>query len=276
MFKYRIISFPLLLALVGAMIFWKEGGIWIFSVIAPILMGLVTYEVCTMLKRIEIKTFAKTFSIVMVISSIILLLLIKGSISYEIIRYVFCSFVLCPLACIVPLLWVKDRKNYLQCIFNSVGITTLLAMLFFPLIIIFNSNSYSFLYLVIVTKMMDTGGYIAGVLSNKFMKNGNHKIYPSLSPKKSYEGTIGGIILSMLLAYIFYIVEISPFNLQMTLISGFILAIGSLAGDLTESAIKRSCDIKDSGSIIPGMGGIFDVLDSFIYNGVIFFVLIFR
>ena len=55
--------------------------------------------------------------------------------------------------------------------------------------------------------------------------------------------------------------------------AGILLAIGSLAGDLTESALKRACDVKDSGHIIPGMGGVFDVMDSFIYNGVIFWVL---
>ena len=53
-----------------------------------------------------------------------------------------------------------------------------------------------------------------------------------------------------------------------------ILALGSFFGDLTESALKRAADIKDSGSYIPGMGGIFDVLDSFIYNGWIFAALL--
>ena len=55
--------------------------------------------------------------------------------------------------------------------------------------------------------------------------------------------------------------------------AGVVLGIGSLAGDLTESALKRSAGVKDSGAIIPGMGGVFDVLDSFIYNGVLFIVL---
>ena len=57
------------------------------------------------------------------------------------------------------------------------------------------------------------------------------------------------------------------------LVAGIVLGIGSLAGDLTESALKRACGVKDSGALIPGMGGIFDVVDSFIYNGFLFFLL---
>ena len=57
-------------------------------------------------------------------------------------------------------------------------------------------------------------------------------------------------------------------------LSGILLAAGSMAGDLTESAFKRAAGIKDSANYIPGMGGVFDVLDSFIYNGWIFAVLL--
>ena len=64
----------------------------------------------------------------------------------------------------------------------------------------------------------------------------------------------------------------SPFSLNMTVVSSVVLSLGSFAGDLTESALKREADIKDSANWIPGMGGIFDVLDSFIYNGIIFLV----
>ena len=53
-----------------------------------------------------------------------------------------------------------------------------------------------------------------------------------------------------------------------------VLALGSFAGDLAESAVKRMCNIKDSGNWVPGMGGAFDVLDSFIFNGIIFYTLL--
>ena len=66
----------------------------------------------------------------------------------------------------------------------------------------------------------------------------------------------------------------SPFNTTVTIISSLVLSLGSFAGDLSESALKREADIKDSANWIPGRGGIFDVLDSFIYNGIIFLVFL--
>jgi len=57
------------------------------------------------------------------------------------------------------------------------------------------------------------------------------------------------------------------------IIAAVLLSLGSFFGDLTESAVKRLCNIKDSGSFVPGMGGAFDVLDSFIYNGMLFWPL---
>ena len=116
------------------------------------------------------------------------------------------------------------------------------------------------------------------------MKNGNHKICPSISPKKSWEGTVGGLLFSVGVSLIFWkIYAEAPFcrmpfqnlgtSIWWYITAGVVLGIGSLAGDLTESALKRSAGVKDSGVIIPGMGGVFDVLDSFIYNGALFIVL---
>ena len=138
------------------------------------------------------------------------------------------------------------------------------------------TGAMNFFFLVLVTKAMDTGGYIVGMLSGKWMPGGNHKIVPSISPKKSVEGTLGGILFSVGTALIFYVCGVAPAEtgLGWCLLSGVILAIGSFAGDLTESALKRTCGVKDSGHWIPGMGGIFDVLDSFIYNGILFSMLL--
>jgi phosphatidate cytidylyltransferase len=132
----------------------------------------------------------------------------------------------------------------------------------------------NFLFLVLVTKSMDTGGYIFGLLTNKYMPGGNHKIVPSISPKKSWEGFFGGIAFSVGVALLLWKCGWQPFTMGvwMTVISGVVLALGSFAGDLTESALKRAAGIKDSANWIPGMGGILDVLDSFIYNSPLFYL----
>jgi phosphatidate cytidylyltransferase len=125
-----------------------------------------------------------------------------------------------------------------------------------------------------VTKATDTGGYIVGTLTAK-LPGGNHKIAPNISPKKSWEGLAGGMILSLAVAWAFYYFgrNTCPVPLAWAMFAGVVLSLGSFFGDLTESAIKRLCGVKDSGSFVPGMGGAFDVLDSFIYNGLLFWPL---
>jgi phosphatidate cytidylyltransferase len=129
------------------------------------------------------------------------------------------------------------------------------------------------IFLCLVTKATDTGGYIVGTLTSK-LPGGNHKIAPKVSPKKSYEGLLGGLILSVAVSLLFY--RFAPeTGRNWYILAAVVLSFGSFFGDLTESAVKRLCDIKDSGSFVPGMGGAFDVLDSFIYNGLLFFPLYF-
>jgi phosphatidate cytidylyltransferase len=105
----------------------------------------------------------------------------------------------------------------------------------------------------------DTAAYVFGV------SFGKHRLFERISPKKSWEGFIGGFVLSMVAAII-----LSVFMKNIALIDWIVIAfivsvIGTL-GDLLESLIKRSLNIKDSGSILPGHGGILDRLDSLLFT----------
>ena len=112
-----------------------------------------------------------------------------------------------------------------------------------------------------------TGGYIFGMLSAKLLPGGNHKIAPQLSPKKSWEGFIGGVALSVAVSLLFH--HFNGGNISEYIIFALLLGVCSFFGDVTESGLKRVCGVKDSGNWIPGMGGAFDVLDSFIYVGIV-------
>jgi phosphatidate cytidylyltransferase len=113
----------------------------------------------------------------------------------------------------------------------------------------------------------DTGAYIAGILMGK------HKLFPRLSPKKSWEGVIGGTILTILVALLishYY----KPVDTLGMICAACLTALGATFGDLAESMLKRSVDIKDSGKLLPGHGGLLDRIDSLLFVGPIIYVFI--
>lgn len=120
----------------------------------------------------------------------------------------------------------------------------------------------------------DTCAYCVGMLTAKTI--GNHKAFPVLSPKKSIEGCIGGIVGSALLGMLFgQFVMGSEYG---TIMMGIICGIGSIiaqCGDLAASAIKRNYNIKDYGKCIPGHGGIIDRFDSIIFTAPCIYFLIY-
>lgn len=100
----------------------------------------------------------------------------------------------------------------------------------------------------------DSGAYFAG------RRFGRTKLFERVSPKKSWEGSVGGLVSSMLVALIlgYYFKDIAAY--QWLILSGIIVVAGTY-GDLVESLFKRSIDIKDSGSFLPGHGGFLDRFD---------------
>lgn len=120
-------------------------------------------------------------------------------------------------------------------------------------------NYRMILFIFILTWTFDTFAYIFGV------NFGKRKILPSISPKKSYEGFLGGLIFTLIASYIttlnLFEIEISK---AMT-ISVFIPFTATL-GDFTESYYKRQAGVKDSGNLIPGHGGILDRMDAFLFT----------
>ena len=120
----------------------------------------------------------------------------------------------------------------------------------------------------------DTCAYCVGMLTGKTI--GNHKAFPVLSPKKSIEGCIGGVVVAALLGMVFgHFVMGSDYG---TILMGIICGIGSViaqCGDLAASAIKRNYNIKDYGKCIPGHGGILDRFDSIIFTAPCIYFLIY-
>ncbi|MHB1276983.1 MAG: phosphatidate cytidylyltransferase [Bacteroidia bacterium] len=102
----------------------------------------------------------------------------------------------------------------------------------------------------------DTGAYLSG------RNLGKHALFPAVSPKKTWEGLIGGALLCLGAAYVLSLYSLSFSLLQWMIIGGLVAVFGTL-GDLVESMWKRQLGIKDSGSIMPGHGGLLDRFDGF-------------
>jgi phosphatidate cytidylyltransferase len=116
---------------------------------------------------------------------------------------------------------------------------------------------------LLITKGGDIGAYLIGT------RFGKTPLMPHISPKKSVEGSLGGIIFSVLGAMAMKpVLQLSSIHLACL---GIFLGIIGQLGDLSESLIKRDCGVKDSGNILPGMGGILDELDSILFTAPVFY-----
>ncbi len=175
------------------------------------------------------------------------------------------------LICIPLLLSFPFQKNNLlhtQIVKTVVGIVLLLAMLV-SMVLIRNNPDYGsgyVLYLILMIWFADSGAYFAG---RAFGKN---KLIPTVSPGKTWEGVTGALAITLVVA----LVSIKLLNIPSSQSLIFILitvvtAIYSIVGDLSESMFKRMADIKDSGSLLPGHGGMLDRVDSLMSGLPVFF-----
>lgn len=117
--------------------------------------------------------------------------------------------------------------------------------------------------ILLITKLGDIGAYLLGT------RFGKTPLMPRISPKKSVEGSIGGLLFSVCAA-----LASKPFlhlNYPQLIFVGIFLNILGQLGDLSESLMKRDCGVKDSGNIFPGIGGVLDVIDSLLFTAPAFY-----
>jgi len=117
--------------------------------------------------------------------------------------------------------------------------------------------------LLLIVKLGDIGAYLIG------SRWGKRPLLPHISPKKTVEGSIGGLLFSVLGALASK--TFLPFGYGQLVMTGVGLGILGQLGDLSESLLKRDCRIKDSSGILPGMGGILDQIDSLLFTAPVFY-----
>lgn len=121
-----------------------------------------------------------------------------------------------------------------------------------------SAHLLSFFFLVIMGS--DTGAYYTG------RAFGRHKLAPAISPGKTWEGAVGGMIASLLMAALAHYWFFPDLSLKAALPLAAVMNVVGVIGDLTESALKRSAGAKDAANILPGHGGLLDRLDSLLFN----------
>ncbi len=127
------------------------------------------------------------------------------------------------------------------------------------------------LYLIAVVKFTDIGAYFIGC------GFGRHKMFPRLSPAKSWEGSLGGVLTGLGASVVFFLItggDLGVVRLAWpdVFALGLLLSVAGVLGDLAESLVKRAGGVKDSSNVIQGMGGTLDLLDSLLFAAPVLYV----
>jgi len=163
---------------------------------------------------------------------------------------------------------IDDGLRYLTCGgFASLYISACLAHL--VLIRFLPQGPYWLTLFIAMVAGSDTGAYYAGKTF------GRRKLFPLISPKKTVAGGVGGIVTGVVAAEGVNLLFPQPTNFLALLIASSMLIVIGIAGDLTESLIKRSVGVKDSGTLLSGHGGLLDRIDSLLLTGPVLYYLLY-
>lgn len=174
------------------------------------------------------------------------------------------------LAMLIPTLFYKDDTAYTtKDAFYLVGTILVLGVTFNAFLLLRERDILLLVYLFLISSMNDTFAMIVGKLIGK------HKLCPKISPNKTIEGSLAGLILGTFMACLFYYNLIQPLMISKLIIMTVFLSVVGQIGDILFSKIKRENNIKDFSNIMPGHGGILDRLDSICFI-ILAFILIIR
>ena len=270
----RIFSTLLLWAITAITIIYGKSFGW--AILIAILSAGTISEVCALLERIGCKPMRKTLQIsnILIFASA-MLNCINGSL---LVGGVF-AFLVCATAIAISIL--KDpygnypKKTALPTILTLLAVPFTLHWLVLMGTCFANLSAYTgviiAIWIVATAKFSDVGAYVIGA------SFGRHKMSPTISPNKTWEGAVGLISSALMSGIIFgYATEILPKEITLTeaMLSGVVIGAVAIVSDLLESVLKRKADIKDSGKFIPGIGGALDLADSLLLASPTGFILI--
>jgi len=234
------------------------GSIWFNEyTFGALFLGLTVLGMLEFYKLLTDKGFAPNHNIGVVLGAglfVLIFLINKGVVSTKIL------FSLPPvlLLCFVAELYRKKQQPFINIALTLLAVFYVAVPFSMLILLGFPDDSYSW-HIILGTIFLiwaaDTGGYIFG------RAFGRTKLFERISPGKTWEGWLGGSLLCLAVAYMLslFLVDL---DLTGWLGVGAIVAVLGVIGDLVESMLKRSLQVKDSGSLLPGHGGILDRFDS--------------
>ncbi len=260
MLIHRVITSLVLISLVGIVFFLVPESIYAICLI--LFCTIAIYELTNMYK----------FDLVNQLGLIIIFIFLAGFlcfVNYDASQIIRIGAVI--LWCfIAPIILLLQPKNFSRPVICVLGMAIFSIAVYAMVILHVLLGAWQLLSIMAIAWIADIGAYFAG------RSLGRHKLAPKISPGKSIEGAIAGLFL-----VIIYLCILKYFNLVDYLYSyvavlkfALILVSASIVGDLLESWLKRVAGVKDSGSILPGHGGVFDRVDSLVAVLAIAFAMI--
>lgn len=175
-------------------------------------------------------------------------------------------FYVCILLLLVLTVFSKNRFNFDDAAMATLGAIYIGFGFKYFLLIRFEGLRL-LLFALFIVWATDIGAYLVG------RKLGKNKLAPHISPNKTIEGSLGGIFCALLVSTSYFFIYPSDFSFGMTVLLAILISISGQLGDLVESAFKRHYQIKDSGKILPGHGGILDRFDSILFAMPVLYLL---
>ena len=249
-----IILFPPVIYLIG----WSPLWIFVAAIITTVTLGLQEYVVIC--RQSGIRTLAPLVYAGgwgVCLAQVLALRSVANPAALFLALFI-------PVMMSLAMLWVEDLKQYLGAV-----ATTILGILYIGvpmsfLIVLRSSDPVNgrdlLLFLFLVIWAGDICAYLVG------RPLGRHFLFPRLSPRKTFEGALGGLGGSLLAAWAYTHWVWKSVDLRAAIIMAGLIAIAGQVGDFVESALKRGAGVKDSGTILPGHGGMLDRIDALLFG----------
>lgn len=248
------------------LVFFWLGGLWFFGLVeVVILIGMLEFYRMVEAKGLQAQKIIGT------VFALVLGLLFYLEVNEAIVLF---ALVLLTLLVLGRQLFQKDISGALTTTGSTILGVFYVGFLLSHILLLRNWSGkqggtdfglFLIVLVIAITFLSDTGGFLIG------RKWGKHKMSPMISPKKSWEGAVGSLIFGTagsVLTKLVFDKWIIHTNLSMfhSVVLGVILVIVAMTGDTVESLFKRDAGVKDSGTIVPGHGGILDRLDSIVFT----------